>query len=60
MQSRSENRKKKQEKKKSNPKDLITKQLKKDLGKSFEVQQLTEEKSDKGGYLLYSINLANK
>ena len=52
--------KKKQEKKKSNPKDLITKQLKKDLGKSFEVQQLTEEKSDKGGYLLYSINLANK
>ena len=50
----------KQEKKKSNPKDLITKQLKKDLGKSFEVQQLTEEKSDKGGYLLYSINLANK
>ena len=51
---------KKQEKKKSNPKDLITKQLKKDLGKSFEVQQLTEEKSDKGGYLLYSINLANK
>ena len=52
--------KKKQEKKKSNPKDLITKQFKKDLGKSFEVQQLTEEKSDKGGYLLYSINLANK
>lgn len=52
--------KKKQEKKKSKSKDLITKQLKKDLGKSFEVQQLTEEKSDKGGYLLYSINLANK
>lgn len=34
-------------KEKSNPKDLITKQLKKDLGKSFEVQQLTEEKVTK-------------
>lgn len=52
--------KKKSGKKKSNPKDVITKQLKTDLGKSFEVQQLTEEKSDRGGYLLYSVNLANK
>ena len=51
---------KKEDKKEPISKDVITKQLKKDLGKSFEVQQLTEEKSDKGGYLLYAVNLANK
>ena len=41
-------------------KDTITKRIKKDLAKSFEVQQLTEEKSDRDGYLLYAVNLAKK
>lgn len=41
-------------------KDSITKRLKKDLGKKFEVQQLTEEKCNRDGYLLYSVYLAKK
>lgn len=51
--------KKKKESKVDN-KDTITKRIKKDLAKSFEVQQLTEEKSDRDGYLLYAVNLAKK
>lgn len=53
----------KDKKKKGNKvdnKDTITKRIKKDLAKSFEVQQLTEEKSDRDGYLLYAVNLAKK
>ena len=53
----------KDKKKKGNKvdnKDTITKRIKKDLAKSFEVQQLTEEKSDRDGYLLYVVNLAKK
>lgn len=62
-----DNNKGKDKKKKENKvdskvdsKDTITKRIKKDLAKSFEVQQLTEEKSDRDGYLLYAVNLAKK
>lgn len=51
---------KKKKENKVDSKDTITKRIKKDLAKSFEVQQLTEEKSDRDGYLLYAVNLAKK
>lgn len=51
---------KKKKENKVDSKDIITKRIKKDLAKSFEVQQLTEEKSDRDGYLLYAVNLAKK
>lgn len=51
---------KKKKESKVDSKDTITKRIKKDLAKSFEVQQLTEEKSDRDGYLLYAVNLAKK
>lgn len=51
---------KKKKENKVGSKDTITKRIKKDLAKSFEVQQLTEEKSDRDGYLLYAVNLAKK
>lgn len=51
---------KKKKENKVDSKDTITKRIKKDLAKSFEVQQLTEEKSDRDGYLLYVVNLAKK
>lgn len=51
---------KKKKENKVDTKDTITKRIKKDLAKSFEVQQLTEEKSDRDGYLLYAVNLAKK
>lgn len=51
---------KKNKENKVDSKDTITKRIKKDLAKSFEVQQLTEEKSDRDGYLLYAVNLAKK
>lgn len=51
---------KKKKENKVDSKDTITKRIKKDLAKSFEVQQLTEEKSDRNGYLLYAVNLAKK
>ena len=51
---------KKKKENKVDSKGTITKRIKKDLAKSFEVQQLTEEKSDRDGYLLYAVNLAKK
>lgn len=51
---------KKKKENKVDSKDTITKRIKKDLAKSFEVQHLTEEKSDRDGYLLYAVNLAKK
>lgn len=51
---------KKKKENKVDSKDTITKRIKKDLAKSFDVQQLTEEKSDRDGYLLYAVNLAKK
>lgn len=60
--SKGKDKKKKENKvdSKVDSKDTITKRIKKDLAKSFEVQQLTEEKSDRDGYLLYAVNLAKK
>lgn len=63
VKAKDSNDKTKDKKKKENKvdsKDTITKRIKKDLAKSFEVQQLTEEKSDRDGYLLYAVNLAKK